>query len=154
MSIARIVAPPPDAVATGAIVLKVGSNAVDAAMACVFAQTVVVLLINILSHNCRRLVEILAYAHPPYRLQFVDCANKSRCDPDQRYQDVGQALAALRPLAQDNRPPKDGLTMENKKNSSLFLTYTDKDQPTLNRLVDEFKANAWDLGADVNMTKD
>jgi hypothetical protein len=55
MSNAMIVAPPPDAVATGAIVLKVESNAVDAAVACAFVQTVVALLINILSHNCEHL---------------------------------------------------------------------------------------------------
>ena len=41
MSNAMIVAPQPDAVATGAIVLKVGSNAVDEAIACAFVQTVV-----------------------------------------------------------------------------------------------------------------
>jgi hypothetical protein len=41
MSNVRIVAPQPDAIATGAIVLKVGSNAVDAAIACAFVQTVV-----------------------------------------------------------------------------------------------------------------
>jgi gamma-glutamyltranspeptidase/glutathione hydrolase len=56
MSNAMIVAPQPDAVATGAIVLKVGSNAVDAAIACAFVQTVVAPLINILSHNYVRLV--------------------------------------------------------------------------------------------------
>ena len=59
MSIAMIVAPPPDAVATGAIVLKVGSNAVDAAIACAFVKTVVAPLIDILSHNCERLVEMV-----------------------------------------------------------------------------------------------
>jgi len=38
MSNARIVAPQPDAVAIGAIALKVESNAVDAAIACAFVQ--------------------------------------------------------------------------------------------------------------------
>ena len=56
MSNAMIVASQPDAVATGAIVLKVGGNAVDAAIACAFVQTVVAPLINILSHNYVRLV--------------------------------------------------------------------------------------------------
>ena len=59
MSNAMIVASQPDAVATSAIVLKVGGNAVDAAIACAFVQTVVAPLINILSHNCERLVEMV-----------------------------------------------------------------------------------------------
>jgi len=76
----------------------------------------------------------------------------ARCDPDRRYQDVGQAMAALQPLALDNRLPGNGLTIKKKKNSSLFLTYTDKNQQALKRLVDEFKTNARELGVDVNMT--
>jgi len=41
--------------------------------------------------------------------------NSARCDPDQRYQDMDQAMAVLRPLAQDNRLPRNGLTIEKKK---------------------------------------
>jgi gamma-glutamyltranspeptidase/glutathione hydrolase len=41
MNNAMIVAPQPDAVETGALVLKEGGNAVDAAIACAFVQTVV-----------------------------------------------------------------------------------------------------------------
>ncbi len=76
----------------------------------------------------------------------------ARCDPDRRYQDVGQAMAALRPLAPDNRLPGNGPAIKKKKNSSLFLTYTDKNQQALKRLVDEFKTNARELGVDVKMT--
>ena len=76
----------------------------------------------------------------------------ARCDPDQRYQDMDQAMAVLRPLVQDNRLPMNGLTIEKKKSSSLFLTYTDESQPALKRLVDVFKANAQQLGVDVKMT--
>jgi serine/threonine protein kinase len=75
----------------------------------------------------------------------------ARCDPDRRYQDAGQAMAALQPLAQVNRQPGNGLTSKKKKNSSLFLTYTDENQQALDRLVDEFKENARELGVDVNM---
>jgi len=75
----------------------------------------------------------------------------ARCDPDRRYQDVGQAMAALRPLAQDNRQPGSGPAIKKKKNSSLFLSYTDKNQQALERLVDEFKTNARELGVDVSM---
>jgi CRP-like cAMP-binding protein len=75
----------------------------------------------------------------------------ARRDPDQRYQDMGQAMAVLRPLAQENRLPMNGLTIEKKKSSSLFLTYTDESQPALKRLVDVFKANAQQLGVEVKM---
>jgi len=75
----------------------------------------------------------------------------ARCDPDRRYQDVGQAMAALRPLARDNRQPGSGPAIKKKKNSSLFLSYTDKNQQALERLVDEFKTNARELGVDVSM---
>jgi CRP-like cAMP-binding protein len=44
----------------------------------------------------------------------------ARCDPDRRYQDVGQAMAALRPLAPDNRLPGNGPAIKKKKNSSFF----------------------------------
>jgi CRP-like cAMP-binding protein len=76
-----------------------------------------------------------------------------RCDPDQRYQDMDQAMAVLRPLVQDNRLPRNGLTIEKKKSSSLFLTYTDENQSGLRRLVDVFQANALALGVDVKMTE-
>ena len=76
----------------------------------------------------------------------------ARCDPDRRYQDMDQAMAGLRPLAQDSGLPGNGLTIEKKKSASLFLTYTDEIQPALKRLVDEFKADARELGVDVNMT--
>lgn len=78
----------------------------------------------------------------------------ARCDPDQRYQDMDQAMAELRPLAQDNRLPENGLTIEKKKNSSFLLTYTDENQSALKRLVDVFKANAQALGVDVKATDD
>ena len=44
-----IVAPQPDAVVTGAVVLKEGGNAVDAAIACALVQTVVDPLMVIVS---------------------------------------------------------------------------------------------------------
>jgi len=75
----------------------------------------------------------------------------ARCDPDQRYQNMDQAMAVLRPLAQDIRPPRNGFTIEKKKSASLFLTYTDVNQSAFKQLLDVFKANAQDLGVDVKM---
>jgi serine/threonine protein kinase len=77
----------------------------------------------------------------------------ARRDPAQRYQDMEQAMAVLRPLVQESRPPENGLAIAKRINSSLFLTYSDENQPALKRLVDEFKANARELGVDIKMTE-
>ena len=75
----------------------------------------------------------------------------ARCDPDQRYQDMDQAMDVLQPLATGIRPPRKGLIIEKKKSASLFLTYTDQNQPAFKQLLDVFKANAQELGVDVKM---
>jgi serine/threonine protein kinase len=76
--------------------------------------------------------------------------NCARCDPDQRYRDMNQALAALKPLMQDFRLPDDGLSTEKGKTATLFLTYADQNQPELDRLVEQFKARARELGVAVD----
>jgi CRP-like cAMP-binding protein len=76
----------------------------------------------------------------------------ARRDPAQRYQDMQQAMAALRPLVQWSRPSKNGLAIEKKISFSLFLTHSGDKQSALKRLVDEFKANARELGVDIKMT--
>lgn len=73
-------------------------------------------------------------------------------DINQRYQNMDQAIAVLRPLVQDSRLQRNDLTIEKKKNSSLLLTYTDENQSALKRLVEVFKANAQALGVDVKIT--
>jgi len=73
-------------------------------------------------------------------------------DINRRYQNMDQAIGVLRPLVQHSKLPKNDLTIEKKKSSSLFLTYTDENQPALRQLVDVFKANAQKLGVDVKMT--
>jgi hypothetical protein len=88
-------------------------------------------------------------AMPRQLQQFIlKCA---RCDPNQRYRDMNQARAALEPLMQDFRRPADNLIADKRKRSSLLLTYTDKNQAELTRLVEAFKAKARKLGAEVNM---
>jgi len=85
----------------------------------------------------------------PQKLQrFI--LNCGRCVPDQRYQDMIQAMAALKPLVQDFRSPDDSLATEKRKTSSLFLTYTDQKQPELARLVEQFKDRAREFGVDVD----
>lgn len=76
----------------------------------------------------------------------------AHCDPAQRYQDMEQALAVLRPLAQDDRQSKSELKTEKKNSASLFVTYRNENQSALQRLVDAFKADARALGVEVNIT--
>lgn len=77
----------------------------------------------------------------------------ARCDPDQRYQDMEQAMAVIRPFAQDDRQLRNDLTIDKKKSASLFLTYADENECALQRLVEGFKADAQALGVDVNITQ-
>lgn len=73
-------------------------------------------------------------------------------DINQRYQNMDQVTAVLRPLVQDSRLQRNDLTIEKKKNSSLLLIYTNENQSALKRLVEVFKANAQALGVDVKIT--
>jgi serine/threonine protein kinase len=77
----------------------------------------------------------------------------ARCDPDRRYRDMDQVMAELRPLARDIRLPVSGSMLGKKKSISLFLTYSDQNQPALRRLVDVFKANARQLGVNVKVAE-
>jgi tRNA A-37 threonylcarbamoyl transferase component Bud32 len=86
----------------------------------------------------------------PQELQrfILKCA---RCSPDRRYQNMHQALAVLQPLMPNFRLPDDRLATGKRKRSSISLTYTDKNQQELTRLVEAFKAKARELGVDVDM---
>ena len=75
----------------------------------------------------------------------------ARCNPDQRYQDMNQAIAALRPLIEEDTQPKSKGLNNKKKSVSLFLTYSDKNQSAFQQLVDVFKTDAKALGVDVNI---
>ena len=75
-----------------------------------------------------------------------------RCDPNRRFQDMDQAMAALRPLAQDSRLPRNDQIIDKRKGTVLFLTCTDENQPAFKRLVDVFKADARKLGVNVEIT--
>jgi len=75
----------------------------------------------------------------------------ARRNPDQRYQDMDQAMVVLRPLAQNGRQPKNDVNIDNQKSASLLLTYAEESQSALQRLVDVFKADAKELGVDIRM---
>lgn len=74
------------------------------------------------------------------------------CDPNRRFQDMDQAMAALRPLAPESRRLSADQTIDKRKGTVLYLTHTDAIQPAFKRLVDSFMADARKLGVNVKMT--
>ncbi|HIJ56702.1 MAG TPA: protein kinase [Deltaproteobacteria bacterium] len=70
-----------------------------------------------------------------------------RRDPGQRYPNAREALAVLRPLAKETKHvSSDDLASENRKASTIFLSYNEEQQFDINRLLDEFSAKAQSLG--------
>ncbi len=76
----------------------------------------------------------------------------ARSAPEQRFQNMDEAMAVIRPLVHDDKQSKRDSTIDNKKNAAIRLTYTNENQSALRQLVDAFKADAKALGADVNIT--
>jgi len=72
-------------------------------------------------------------------------------DPNQRYQNAGQALKVLRPLVKDRMVTRNNLSFENRKMSTFFLIYKEEHQFALNRLMDEFGTKVQKLGVDLKI---
>jgi hypothetical protein len=70
----------------------------------------------------------------------------SRADPDRRYQNVGEALEEIRPLATKISTPGRRDPLEKQKMTNILLMYRDRDQQALTRLMEEFSAKAAELG--------
>jgi len=70
-----------------------------------------------------------------------------RRDPNQRYQDVNQALGALQPLAEAHCAAQKGHPMEKRKMATLFFVYKDEHQVALDKLMEEFSFEANECGA-------
>jgi len=87
----------------------------------------------------------------PRELQrfILGCA---RCDPEQRYQDMNEALAVLQPQAQDIRLTAGEPVAEDPKSTALYLTFNDQNHQDLARLVDAFKSKAAELGVKVDFS--
>ncbi len=69
----------------------------------------------------------------------------SRCDANQRYQEVKQALEELKPLADRLGLTGKHLSPEKQKMTNLFLLYKEEHQKELTRLIEEFSAKAQEL---------
>lgn len=70
----------------------------------------------------------------------------SRADPDRRYQNVGQVLEEIRPLATRTVSAGRRVPPEKQKITNIFLMYGEGDQQALTRLMEEFSAKASELG--------
>ena len=75
-----------------------------------------------------------------------------RFDPDRRFQNMDQAMTALRPLGRDIRRSSADQKTEKTKSTVLYLTFTDQNQSAFKRLVDTFTTNARKLGVNVEMS--
>lgn len=70
-----------------------------------------------------------------------------RCDPDQRYQDVSQAMRDIRPLVKAFGLANKHRPLERRKMTNLLLIYGDHHQLEVNRLMEEFGLKVQELGA-------
>ncbi len=82
------------------------------------------------------------------RMFILTCGRR---DPDQRYPDMEQAMAALSPLVHNFEGQGKGLTIEQRKRSSLLITYKNENKQTVTRLTEKFQEELKELGIDVEM---
>ncbi len=74
-----------------------------------------------------------------------------RRDPNQRFQDVGEAMEELQPLVDKLGLTQKQIPVAKDKMTTLILTYKDDQQRILNRLVEEFSTKVKELGVDLKV---
>jgi serine/threonine protein kinase len=74
--------------------------------------------------------------------------NAGRCQPDQRYQNVRQALDDLKALVTTSRIVKKNDVFKNRKTASILMSYDEQQQIEFNRLLEEFSTKVRKLGVD------
>ena len=67
-------------------------------------------------------------------------------DANQRYQNVGEIIEDLKPLANELGLKKREISQENRKMATMFLLYKEEHQPELNRMMNEFCERVNELG--------
>ncbi len=70
----------------------------------------------------------------------------SRTDPARRYQNIGEVLEEIRPLATRVSATGRRVPLEKQKMTNIFVMYREGDQQALTRLMEEFSAKAAQLG--------
>ena len=99
-----------------------------------------------LSHNIPDPAQVVPDI-PPLLSDFIIKAG--RCKPDERYQNVAEAIDDLQPLVIEFGLTHKNLPMEKKKMASLILIYKDEQQKVLSELIDDFSIKVQALGIDI-----
>ena len=84
----------------------------------------------------------------PLRHFIIRCG---RCDPQQRYRDMHQAMTALRPMVHKLDYPHPTPTNTHKNRAALLLAYTEENKAELNQLIKTFKTKARAVGVDIEL---
>jgi serine/threonine protein kinase len=96
-----------------------------------------------LSHNIPDPAQVVPDI-PPLLGDFIIKAG--RCKPDERYQNVAEAIDDLKPLVIEFGLTHKNLPAEKKKMASLVLIYDDEQQKVLSELIDDFSNKVQTLG--------
>jgi hypothetical protein len=99
-----------------------------------------------LSHNIPDPAQVVPDI-PPLLSDFIIKAG--RCKPDERYQNVAEAIDDLQPLVIEFGLTHKNLPTEKKKLASLILIYKDEQQKVLSELLDDFSIKVQTLGIDI-----
>lgn len=99
-----------------------------------------------LSHNIPDPAQVVPDI-PPLLSDFIIKAG--RCKPDERYQNVAEAIDDLQPLVIEFGLTHKNLPTEKKKMASLILIYKDEQQKVLSELIDDFSIKVQTLGIDI-----
>ena len=101
-----------------------------------------------LSHNIPDPAQIVPDI-PPLLSDFIIKAG--RCKPDERYQDVSEAMVDLQPLIIEFGITHKNLSTEKRKMASLILIYKDELQKDLTKLMEDFSSKVQTLGIDIKV---
>jgi tRNA A-37 threonylcarbamoyl transferase component Bud32 len=74
-----------------------------------------------------------------------------RCRPDERYQNVAEAMDDLQPLVMEFGVADKNLPAEIRKMASLILIYKEEQQKNLTELMEDFSIKAQSLGIDIKV---
>ena len=76
-----------------------------------------------------------------------------RRDPQQRYQDMDEALEIIKPLASALAREPNRINLEKRRNTSILMSYEDDQKMEITRLLEEFGDKAKKLGIEFKMTE-
>jgi serine/threonine protein kinase len=101
-----------------------------------------------LSHNIPDPAQVVADL-PPLLSNFIIKAGS--CKPDERYQNVAEAMDDLQPLVMEFGIAHKNLPTEIRKMASLILIYKEEQQKDLTQLMEDFSIKAQTLGIDIKV---